>query len=155
MTKPMYIYLAGPIAGCTEKQAKDWRDYVIQNLPENITGISPLRCEPAINGRYEQVYEKDKLFGTESAISAKNWFDTSRCDLILVYLTKDILGNKWSFGTILEIGWAIAMRKPIILVSDLSDLRNHPLVKRNVDWILDDLDDAVEVITGLFWEYVK
>ena len=37
-----YIYLAGPIAGCTEEEATEWRDDVINMLPHNIVGISPL-----------------------------------------------------------------------------------------------------------------
>ena len=41
-----YIYLAGPIAQCSYKEANDWRDYVSNKLHENIIGISPLRCEP-------------------------------------------------------------------------------------------------------------
>ena len=41
-----YIYLAGPIAGCTEEEATSWRDYVNSMLPYGIVGISPLRCEP-------------------------------------------------------------------------------------------------------------
>ena len=28
-----YIYLAGPIAGCTEEEATGWRDYVTSMLP--------------------------------------------------------------------------------------------------------------------------
>ena len=33
-----YIYLAGPIAQCSYKEANDWRDYVSNKLHENIIG---------------------------------------------------------------------------------------------------------------------
>ena len=41
-----YVYLAGPIAGCTEEEATEWREYVCTYFPHGIVGISPLRCEP-------------------------------------------------------------------------------------------------------------
>ena len=44
MTKK-YIYLAGPIAQCTQGEANDWRDYLSEQFHSNIIGISPLRCE--------------------------------------------------------------------------------------------------------------
>ena len=46
-----YIYLAGPIAGCTEEEATSWREYVCTVCyPHGIIGISPLRCEPLKEG---------------------------------------------------------------------------------------------------------
>ena len=50
-----YIYLAGPIAGCTKEEATEWREYVCTFFPHVIIGISPLRCEPIEDGkRYTQ-----------------------------------------------------------------------------------------------------
>ena len=31
---------------------------------------------------------------------------------------------------------------------------NHPLIKHNASWRLDNLEDAIEVIVGLFSDYV-
>ena len=33
-------------------------------------------------------------------------------------------------------------------------LMEHPLIKHNASWRLDNLEDAVEVIIGLFSDYV-
>ena len=52
------------------------------------------------------------------------------------------------------MGWAIGLRKPLIVVSDDEYLMKHPLIKHNASWRLDNLEDAVEVIIGLFGDYV-
>jgi len=149
-----FIYLAGPVAGCDKKEAKDWRTWVINHLKPNIVGISPLRCEPLIGQKYELQYN-DLKFGTPKAISGKNYLDTVTCDAILAYLPKELNEKRPSYGTILEIGWAIGLRKPIILITDDDYLRKHPLIEANVNWILDNFDDALDVIHGLFEIYVQ
>ena len=148
------IYLAGPIAGCDKFEANDWRGYIQNNLPPKIRGISPLRCEPLIAEKYQLQYD-DKRFGTPAAISGKNWFDTVNCDMVLAYLPKEINDKRPSYGTVIEIGWAIGLRKPIILVTDDDRLINHPLIERNVNWIVDNLDTALEIIEGLLTDYTE
>jgi len=143
-----FIYLAGPIAGQTKASANNWRNDVCSRLIDGIVGISPLRCEPLIGDKYELAYD-DKRFGTPSAISGKNWFDTVECDLILAYLPQV------SVGTIMEVAWGIALRKPIILVSDVEGIINHPLITANVNWIFDNFDDALDTIHGLFQDYIN
>ena len=151
-----YIYLAGPIAGCTEEEATGWRDYVVSMLPHGIVGISPLRCEPLKEGMtYTEDGASPKMWSDPRAIATKNWLDTESCDLVLAYLPKEMNDRRPSIGTIIEIGWAIGLRKPLIVVSDDEYLMNHPLIQRNASWRLDNLPDAVEVITGLFGDYVK
>ena len=145
--------MAGPITACTESEAKDWRKYVASQLPEGIVGVSPLRCEPKISGRYLEVYD-DPKFGTASAISGKNWFDTRNADIVLVYLPKESrLEKGLSIGTMFEIGWASCLNKPIIVVTDDEKIRDHPLMQRNVNWILPTFEEALEVIEGLLSVY--
>jgi nucleoside 2-deoxyribosyltransferase len=150
-----YIYLAGPIAGCTEEEATEWRDDVINMLPHNIVGISPLRCEPLEEGKtYTEEDATPKMWSDPRAIATKNWLDTESCDLVLAYLPKKLNDKRPSYGTVIEIGWAIGLRKPLIVVSDDKYMMNHPLIQHNASWRLDNLEDAVEVIMGLFGDYV-
>ena len=82
-----YIYLIGPIAGCDEGEAKDWREWVCAHLPIGVVGVSPLRCEPAINGKYDvpdSLASLDPCFGTSDAIASKNDYDVRTCDMALV-----------------------------------------------------------------------
>ena len=154
MTKK-FIYLAGPIAGCTQEEANEWREYVRSMLPHAIVGISPLRCEPLKEGMtYTEEGASPKMWSDPRAIATKNWLDTESCDLVLAYLPKELNEKRPSYGTVIEIGWAIGLRKPLIVVSDDKYLMEHPLIKHNASWRLDNLEDATEVILGLFGEYI-
>lgn len=149
-----FIYLAGPIKDCDKGQANDWRTRIQSALPNGVVGISPLRCEPLIGKTYKATYT-DVRFGTASAITAKNRFDTLNCDMVLAYLPKELTNIRPSVGTTLELGWAMAIEKPIILVTDDPAYSEHPLIQRKVDWIVDDFDTALEIIQGLFTDYIK
>jgi nucleoside 2-deoxyribosyltransferase len=144
------IYLAGPINGCTREEAKGWRRDVSDALEfTGIQCIDPLRCEPDTGGdnRYDLSYECP-LFGTDGAIFGKNRFDVFSCDLLLGFLPTSSRGP--SIGTLFEIAWAFDQNKPIILVSDDGAVTEHPLVKRQVQWIVPEISLAVEIIRGLY-----
>lgn len=153
------IYLAGPIAGCTKGEANDWRDYVRSKLePHRIRGISPLRCEPIIGNTYDlpgSMQHTDPKFGTARAISSKNMFDVRNTDLTLAFLPKFMNEKRPSVGTILEIGWAKAFNKPVVLVTDDDYYRQHPVSSFCASWLLDNLDDACDTILGVMGEYVR
>lgn len=147
------IYLAGPILDCTKSEANDWRGEVLDALaPHGVKAISPLRCEPIIGERYSVGYD-DPKFGTARAIGSKNMFDTANCDLVLAYLPKPPEGRQQSWGTLIEIGWAHALRKPVMLVSNDPAVFAHPVVNYCGNWTLDTLDEAVETIIGLMKGY--
>jgi len=152
-----YVYLAGPILGCTKGEANDWRQYVHQQFlayddRNVIVGISPLRCEPLIGDRYSTDYP-DPRFGTPEAIAAKNMHDVQNCDMILAYMPKE-MGDNISLGTICEIAWARAWDKQIILVSDHPKILKHPVVQACRNWQLSTLDEAIEVCAGVLGGYV-
>ena len=71
------------------------------------------------------------------------------------YLPKEMNDRRPSIGTIIEIGWSIGLKKPLIVVSDDKQIMEHPLIKCNAAWRLKELDEAVEVIIGLFGDYVS
>lgn len=149
-----YVYLAGPIAGCTEGEAKDWRAYVeaeLATLPGHIVGVSPLRCEPKIEGRYQLNYD-DPKFGTPKAINAKNRFDTLRADIVLAYFP-DV--ERLSVGTIMEVAWALWDGKPVIVVSRDARIVEHPLMTSTVPWILPTLDAGIDVVEGILSVYAQ
>ena len=155
-----YVYGAGPIAGLNEDEATIWRNDVANRLQDASDGkiilISPLRCEPLQPGMvYADDGATDKMWSDPRAINAKNWLDTESSDLVLAYLPKEMNDRRPSIGTIIEIGWAIGLKKPLIVVSDDKQVMEHPLIKCNAAWRLDNLDDAVEVIIGLFGDYVS
>ena len=149
------VYLAGPIAGCDRGEANDWRAEVSKVLRDHgIRGISPLRCEPLIGDRYGTHFE-DPRFGTPRAIASKNLFDVQSCDLTLCYMPRSLNERRLSIGTIIELAWAHARRKPTILVSDYPFIAEHPVVQASAGWILSTLTEATEVIIGILGDYSK
>lgn len=145
------VYLAGPITGCDKSEAQDWRDYAINQLAlYGILGISPLRCEPIVGKRYGSTYQ-DPKFGTSRAIGSKNLFDVQHATMTLAYLPEDM--RRISLGTVVELAWAYAFRKPAILVSTHSEIINHPVVTTCAAWILPTLDDAIDTLRGILFDY--
>lgn len=150
----MYLYLAGPILGCTAGEANDWRSYVSEQLkPYGVICVSPLRCEPLIGEKYQMTYESDPRFGTSRAISGKNLFDVRNCDMTLANLPLPAPGRNQSYGTIMEIAWTHAGQKDTILVSDDPIIMNHPVIDIAVSWKLSKLDDAIDVVKGVMGVY--
>jgi nucleoside 2-deoxyribosyltransferase len=154
------IYLAGPITGCTNGEANDWRTYMQAKLEEiGMVGVSPLRCEPIVGDRYAPEYDDNK-FGHPQVIAAKNKEDVRRCDLTFAYLPEE---HPASVGTLQEIGWAAGMGKPIILVTDNDYVRENAVIKATVPWRFrgktgpsfseDGFSHALEVIHGIFEVY--
>lgn len=147
------VYLAGPIVNCDTDEANDWRHQMRHRLSEHgITGISPLRCEPAVNGRYDLGYPDDR-FGTARAIGAKNLFDVRTCWLMLAYIPTALAQRTPPYGTISELAWAHVLGKPTILVTDDDFIRAHPVINSNASWLLRNMQEAEEVIVGLLNDY--
>lgn len=147
------VYLAGPIGGCDRFEANEWRHIAEAYLRQfGIKGISPLRCEPLIGERYTNV-NPDPKFGTARAIASKNLADVRMCDITLVYLPRELNERKPSYGSVCEISWAHALGKPTILVSDDPAIIGHPVIQANAGWIVDNLDDGLEIAVGILAAY--
>jgi len=152
MSKPR-LYLAGPILGLTEGDAKDWRDDFTKRLqPSGIVCVSPLRCEPSVDGVYASSYG-DLCFGTAGAITAKNYMDVQSCAAVLCYFPYRGVGKDRSAGTIAELAWSFALQKPRVVVSDDDFIRNHPVIKTMAQWMLPDLEAAERLFKGILPVY--
>lgn len=145
-----FIYLAGPIAGQTEAQANDWRISVNSVLKyTGLVAVSPLRCEPPDpDGVYSLEANPSSPFHSARAIAEKNLIDVRTCDAMLAYLP-----NAASVGTLIELGWAYAYHKPIIVVTMDPKLTSHPIIKTCAGWVLEDLGSAVDVLLAIFGAY--
>ncbi len=167
----MIVYLAGPINGCTNGEANDWRNDASTRLASvGITGISPLRCEPLVGDRYGTDYP-DPRFGTPNAIASKNKFDVANCDMMLAYFPPEEIPRWWekvwfnatvadvpykwpSVGTIWELGMARMAGKMTIVVCQNTILAKHPVL-RTADWLLDTLEEGLDVAIGVLQDYAE
>lgn len=147
------VYLAGPVLDVETWEAKNWRLWMADRLADHgIIGVSPLRCDPAVEGTYAIDYA-DSRFGTARAIAAKNWFDVNHCDLVLAYLPLPPPERTQSYGTIGEIGWARGLGKPVVIVTNDPRIARHPVVTAGVGWVLETLEEALDVCIGVLGGY--
>ena len=159
-----HVYLAGPIAGVSYDDATQWRDSVKRNFLPGIVGVSPMRMKEWLEGHekidnaYAWLLEEKPLEwhigGSPSAIGTRDYHDVQNCDMLFAYLPRKYNEKRPSWGTSFEIGWAIALRKPVVLVTDDPSLSNHPLATTHIGFIVPDLAIGVEVVNAFFGAYL-
>jgi nucleoside 2-deoxyribosyltransferase len=81
----------------------------------------------------------------------RDFFDVKRCDVLLI----NLLGcEKMTTGTVMELGWAYAMQKPVVVAiepeGNIHD--THPMVHEAIGGLrfptLDEAIDAVAIVLG-------
>jgi Nucleoside 2-deoxyribosyltransferase len=144
------IYLTGPITGCSEKQASDWRKYVRDRLAPGLVAIDPMRDAVDFSVVSERQLDdtarlQNLLHGRE--ILERNRVDIARCDVLLA----NFLGaQRISIGSVGELFWADAFRKPVIIVREAHhNLHDHGLINAIAFLTLNKLDSAIDKINRL------
>jgi nucleoside 2-deoxyribosyltransferase len=145
MTQKFKVYLAGPISGLTFEQAVDWREGVqkiFETISPEIQAFSPLRKKNFLKdkGVLTQSYDCHPL-ATDRGINTRDHYDCSTSDLILC----NLLGaTTVSIGTVMEIAWAFAYRKPLIVaMEDENNLHEHPMIREAISYRVNNLPDAL------------
>lgn len=145
--KPL-VYTAGPITGCNHTEATDWREKVRIALAESgIDTISPMRGKPNIGEGNTYTAAITRAFTdplrTSAGINTRDFNDVKRADLIFV----NLLGaKKVSIGTVMEIAWARAFVKPVVLVMEPEgNIHDHWMLKFPCGFIVSTIEEAVEV----------
>lgn len=139
------VYLAGPIAGLSYEKTTDWRRFVAGSLPDSIVTLSPMRYKEALaNERRIKDSYADQPLSSDPGLTTRDRFDVGRCDLVFV----NFLGAEGvSVGSCIELGWADAWRKPIVVAMDVynGNPHDHAMIRRLAGFILPTLDEAVDV----------
>jgi len=151
------IYLAGPVTGISYQEAYAWRHLVSVKIEiynqrkstiHHLETINPIFGQESLVGEnnIKAFYDNDPL-ATQQALLQRSYFNVSRADVVLANVVN---AKRLSVGTIMEIGWAYALRKPVILVME-DDLNPHnsPLITQSAFAIVSYLDDAVTVAISL------
>jgi nucleoside 2-deoxyribosyltransferase len=132
------IYLAGPITGLSWKDATEWREDLVNRYNDISTSrskyvaLSPLRGKHYLKNETEiKDSYSNFLMSTAKAVNSRDMFDVSRSNLIIVNLLNT---TKISIGTVLEIGAAFALKKPIItIIEPPSDQFSKAVNSNNFD----------------------
>lgn len=121
----MKVYLCGPINGCTDAEAKDWREYAKTKLPDT---LDPMRRD--YRGReaesVNEIVELDKI-------------DVTNCDVLLVNYDKP------SVGTSMEVIYAFERGKLVVVVAR-PDASISPWLRYHSHKIVHSFDDAIRFI---------
>ncbi len=139
------LFLSGPIIGCTYEGCSDWRNYVANKLPSNIQAISPMRGKEFLSNQgvigKENLRENTSSLITSSGITTRDRFDIARCDVVLMNL---IGATQITIGTMIELGWADAYRKPVVLAIEKQNIHHHPIVCGIAGFVVPTLDEAIQ-----------
>lgn len=116
MCKPL-VYLAGAITGLPGSGNKDWRSQCRDRLAPDIEVLSPLRQHIEVIDESKDLNCEDRLRLMQHgrSIVARDRLDVTRCNLLIVNLKGTACV---SIGSVGEIFWADAFRKPVIMVRE-------------------------------------
>lgn len=147
-----HVYLAGPITGLSYEEATRWRTDIADLFAQDIVALDPMRLKSYLAGEQSigMSYEKSMLSNCKSVL-ARDRNDVRRCDAVVAYFPK---GARPSAGTLVELGWADAWRKPIVLLVDADDpIRKHPLVGGVAGFLATDVREAAVCINALLSDH--
>jgi nucleoside 2-deoxyribosyltransferase len=118
------VYLAGPIHGCTDGEANDWRAYVKTLLPNT---VDPMRRD------YRGV-EDDNVNNIISGDKA----DIDASDAVIANCPAP------SYGTAMEILYAWSLRKLVVVVAPRGPV--SPWLRGHSTTVVHTLDEAVDAV---------
>jgi nucleoside 2-deoxyribosyltransferase len=150
MINPL-VYLAGPIAGLAYGDATDWRAQARAVLRARmVETLNPMRSKGrldvpgAIAPDFHQ-YAHHGAFFTSRGIMTRDHTDVMRADALLV----NLLGaTRPSLGTVMELAWAFAYRKPVVVAIEASGNvhDNHPMIHEAIGFRVETLDEAIDAV---------
>ncbi len=155
--KTLFVYLAGPIKGCSYDNATDWRVdthaffHRLEHPTCRIEALSPMRFKTHLKntkcldgGHVNRApANAQELLCTPHGITTRDRMDVMRSELVIM----NLLGaTQVSIGTMIELGWADAKNIPVIVVMEKDEnIHNHPMVNEIASFIVHSLSDAKEL----------
>ena len=146
------IFLCGPITGQSPDGITEWRKYARNKLAAaEISVLDPTRnVTDASVGSEKSLSDKARLARMLHGHSTvqRDRFDVERCDLVLAnFLGCSGERARVSIGSVGELFWADAFRKPVVLVREEShNVHDHAMLNDLAGWIFSDLDVALAAV---------
>ncbi len=150
ITRQFLIYLAGPITGHSFDVSTSWYDTVDRAFPDYLVPVKPLRGKTWLKdmAAIESQYTNLHPLSTADGIMTRDEYDVMRADALLVNLLTAPIEP--SLGTIMEIAWGRAYRKPIIVAMTEDNVHyKHPMIRKSCSMILSTLEEAIDVTRRL------
>lgn len=148
MTKIYTGYLCGPIAGCNDSEAKDWRDWIKSNCNE-INWLDPLRRDYRAAGLSDN-NEGGMPWWVVKEIVELDKIDIAQSDVLLA----NMLPDKTKTGSNMEIIYAWTLGKLVVIVHD-PNKPVSPWHRYHAQKIVGTLEEALEYIKNGNWKREK
>lgn len=112
-----HVYLAGPIVGLTYEDAMGWRVRAAVELETaGIRSFNPLRGKKKWDGVDHLTNYHDGGHGlTPEQLVNRDLYDIRRSDVVLVNLLNLLNVPPTPIGTLIEIGYAHGLGKPLVV----------------------------------------
>lgn len=123
------LYLAVAIAGCSDAEARDWREQIKKHYP---CALDPMRRDYRYRevSDYREIVELDKR-------------DIRACDIVLAHYARP------SVGTSMEIFYAHSLEKPVVLWRADANIALSPWLLYHATCIVDSLQSALDKLKEL------
>jgi nucleoside 2-deoxyribosyltransferase len=148
-----YVYLCGQITGLSYEAARyGWREQVCKAVSgTNICAISPMRAKDSLSQVNELSCWGDpaSVLSCPKGLTTRDRYDVERSDIIFA----NLLGmDRVSVGSMIEFGWADAMRIPILCVMEEDNPHQHAMVLDVVGWQCHTLEEGIAVMKAVLQE---
>ncbi len=146
----MKVYLAGGISGLSYEECVAWRQYAADHLSwYGIEALSPMRNKESLKDKGSVIFHDypKEILSNQRAIMTRDRNDVINCDALLV----NLLGSKTvSIGTMMELGLADLLRKPVIAVIEATgNPHDHPMVRESFGFRTESLDAGLATVVSV------
>jgi len=135
------------MSGLNYDECTNWRHEVASKLYDDVIALSPMRAKQFLKEEkfIDDSYEKYNL-STKEAITARDRNDVMTCDLVFA----NFLGaKKVSIGSVIELGWADAWRKPIVIVMEPDNIHQHSIVNTICGFKVQTLEEGIDIANSV------
>ena len=138
------VYLAGPMTGFSREKQLEWR-IIYNKVCENmgINTYSPQRSREFLPA---------KMYHNSDNFTARDVYDVKRCNVIVANVRG---AERVSIGTIIEIGMAHAMNKPVVLIREPGNVHQATMLDAVVPFVVENLHDSLLLVASLLLSDTK
>ena len=132
------IYLSGPMNNHPKEKQLYWRDVFHEACKSvGINTLSPMRSKNLL---------PPELYETNDSIMERDLYDVRQCDILVVNLLES---THVSMGTMIEMGVAWGLRKPIITIREPHNIHNSQMIPKMSAFEVKTLEDAFKVVAAM------
>ncbi len=149
----MKIYLCGPIAGCSDGEAHDWRDWVIKKTGWQKTNVMQwAECLDPMRRDYRGKGHATNDDGSMSDAIVKEIVELDKVDIARSdVLLANMLPDKSKTGSNMEIIYAWTLGKLVVIVHD-PNKPVSPWHRYHSHKIVATLEEALDYIKNGHWQ---